>query len=110
MYGVCTKYPLDTNSANQEEFCKMVQRRGKSSLTNFELFYLPGGGWTLTVSISSKNNDHLQRNSNNCLNSILCVPFAESSITGRKLSDEDIGKLAHTEGKPGCKARKRQRP
>ena len=99
MYGVCTKYPLDTNGANREEFCKTVQRRGKSSLTNFELLYLPGGGWTLAVSISSKNNDHLQRNSNNCLNSILCVPFAENSITGRKLSDEDIGKLAQTEGK-----------
>jgi len=57
-----------------------------------------GGGWTLAVSISSKNNDHLQRNANNCLNSVLCVPFAENNITGRKLSDEEIHKLAHTEG------------
>ncbi|XP_020621720.1 uncharacterized protein LOC110059367 [Orbicella faveolata] len=57
-----------------------------------------GGGWTLAVSISSKNNDHLQRNVNSCLNSILCVSFAENNITGRKLSDEDIHKLAHNEG------------
>ena len=53
----------------------------------------------MVVSISSKNNDHLKRNSNNCLNSILCVPFAENSITGRKLGDEDIHKLAQTEGR-----------
>ena len=62
-------------------------------------FNSPGGGWTLVVSISSKNNDHLQRNAINCLNSILCVPFAENSIIGRKLSDEDIHKLAQTEGR-----------
>jgi len=72
---------------------------------------LQGGGWTLAVSISSENNDHLQRNANNCLNSISCVPFANSNITGRKLSDEDIGKLALSEGKqvvrPGCETRKR---
>ena len=110
-YMVCvpnirnTQIVLQVNSktrrclGNQEEFCK-VQRREKSSLTNFELLYLQGGGWTLVVSISSENNDHLQRNANNCLNSILCVPLADNNnITGRKLSDEDIGKLAHTEGK-----------
>ncbi|XP_078366374.1 uncharacterized protein LOC144650548 isoform X1 [Oculina patagonica] len=57
-----------------------------------------GGGWTLVVSISSKNNDHLQRNANNCLNSILCVLFNDNDITGRKLSDEDIHKLAKVEG------------
>ena len=57
-----------------------------------------GGGWTLVVSISSKNNDHLQRKVNNCANSILCVPFAEQNIIARKLSDEDIHKLAQTEG------------
>ena len=51
------------------------------------------------MSISSKNDDHLQRNSNNCLNSILCVPFNDNDITGRKLSDEDIHKLAQTEGR-----------
>ena len=54
----------------------------------------------MVVSISSKNNDHLQRNSNNCLNSILCVPFAKRDATaGRKLSDGEIHKLAKTEGK-----------
>ncbi|KAJ7372458.1 hypothetical protein OS493_018965 [Desmophyllum pertusum] len=57
-----------------------------------------GGGWTLAVSISSKNNDHLQREANNCSNSILCVPFTEKNIIARKLSDEDIHKLAQTEG------------
>ena len=50
----------------------------------------------MVVSISSKNNDHLQTNANNCLNSILCVPFAENIITGRKLSDEEIHNLAQT--------------
>ncbi len=51
------------------------------------------------MSISSKNIDHLQRNANNCLNSILCVPFTDNNIAGRKLSDEDIHKLAGTEGR-----------
>ena len=50
----------------------------------------------MVVSISSKNNDHLQRNANNRLNSILCVPLAENNITGRKLSDEEIHNLAQT--------------
>jgi len=63
---------------------------------------LQGGGWTLVVSISSKNNDHLQRNANSCLNSILCVPFAENNIAGRKLNDDDIHKLAQTEGRVTC--------
>ena len=53
----------------------------------------------MAVSISSENNDHLQRNANNCLNSVMCVPFAAKNITGRKLSDEDIHNLAHTEGR-----------
>ena len=55
----------------------------------------------MAVSISSKNNDHLQRNANNCFNSVLCVPFAENNgiVTSRKLSDEDIHNLAHTEGR-----------
>ena len=60
----------------------------------------------MAVSISSENNDHLQRNANNCLNSILCVPLADNNIIGRKLSDEDIGKLAHTEGKAGLQGEK----
>ena len=53
----------------------------------------------MVVSISSKNNGHLQRNANNCFNSVLCVPFAENNITSRKLSDEDIHNLAHAEGR-----------
>ena len=66
--------------------------------TDISYFY-SGGGWTLVVSISSKNNDHLQRNSNNCLNSVLCVPTNESVITARKLSDTDIHKLSMAEGR-----------
>ena len=42
------------------------------------------------VSISSKNNQHLQTAAVNCLNLDLCVPFQEHSITTRKLSDEHI--------------------
>ncbi|XP_022806205.1 uncharacterized protein LOC111343321 [Stylophora pistillata] len=56
-----------------------------------------GGGWTLVVSISSQNNDHLQSAPNNCLNSSLCVPFTDQG-QGRKLSDSDIHELARTEG------------
>ena len=51
------------------------------------------------MSISSKNNDHLQRKANNCLNSIVCVPSTKKNVAGRKLSDEDIHKLARVEGK-----------
>ena len=51
------------------------------------------------VSISSDNNDHLQRKANNCRNSILCVPFADNNVTSRKLRDDDIHQLAHAEGK-----------
>nr|XP_058955575.1 uncharacterized protein LOC131782859 [Pocillopora verrucosa]XP_058955576.1 uncharacterized protein LOC131782859 [Pocillopora verrucosa]XP_058955577.1 uncharacterized protein LOC131782859 [Pocillopora verrucosa]XP_058955578.1 uncharacterized protein LOC131782859 [Pocillopora verrucosa] len=56
-----------------------------------------GGGWTLAVSISSKNNDHLQNAANNCLNSVLCVPFTHKN-QGRKLSDSDIHEVAKEEG------------
>ena len=45
------------------------------------------------------NNDHLQRTANNCLNSTLCVPFSDKSITSRKLGDEDIHEITKTEGK-----------
>lgn len=51
------------------------------------------------MSISSKNNDHLQRTANNCLNSILCVPFSDKNITSRKLGDEDLHKMTNTEGR-----------
>ncbi|XP_078366381.1 uncharacterized protein LOC144650551 isoform X1 [Oculina patagonica] len=57
-----------------------------------------GGGWTLAVSISSTNIHHLRRNAIKCLNSILCVSFTDTDNTGRKLSDEDIHKLARAEG------------
>ena len=60
----------------------------------------------MAVSISSDNNDHLQRKANNCLNSILCVPFADNNVTSRKLSDEDMHQVAHTEGKAGLQSKK----
>ena len=49
------------------------------------------------MSISSKNNDHLQSDANNCLNSVLCVPFMDKN-QGRKLSDSDIHEVAKEEG------------
>ena len=49
--------------------------------------------------ISSKNNDHLKRPAKNCFNSSLCVPFTDQKLEGRKLSDNDIHKLAQNEGK-----------
>lgn len=57
-----------------------------------------GGGWSLVVSISNTNNDHLQSTENNCNDSFLCVPYSNSDIVARKLSDEDIVALASTEG------------
>ncbi|PFX15621.1 hypothetical protein AWC38_SpisGene20154 [Stylophora pistillata] len=56
------------------------------------------GGWTLVVSISSQNNDHLQSAPNSCLNSLAFVPLTEQD-QGRKLSDSDIHELPRTEGK-----------
>ena len=64
---------------------------------HFVLWFYAGGGWTLAVSISSKNNDHLQSAANNCLNSVLCVPFTDKN-QGRKLSDSDIHEVAKEEG------------
>ncbi|CAH3017832.1 unnamed protein product [Porites evermanni] len=57
-----------------------------------------GGGWTLVASISSTNHQHLQRIENYCFNSVLCVPFNETIIKARKLSDQEIHKLAQIEG------------
>lgn len=39
-----------------------------------------GGGWTLVVSVSSKNNDYHQRPAINCWDSELCVPFKKDNI------------------------------
>ena len=64
---------------------------------HFVLWFYAGGGWTLAVSISSKNNDHLQSEANNCLNSVLCVPFTYKN-QGRKLNDSDIHEVAKEEG------------
>lgn len=58
-----------------------------------------GGGWTLVVSISSKNNDYHQRPAINCWDSELCVPFKKDNMTTRKLSDEHIRHFASCEGK-----------
>ncbi|PFX24417.1 hypothetical protein AWC38_SpisGene10979 [Stylophora pistillata] len=57
-----------------------------------------GGGWTLVVTISSTNNDHLESAKVNCLNLELCVPLPEKDITARKLQDIDIHDLLHSEG------------
>ena len=47
------------------------------------------------MSISSKNNDHLQRNANNCWSSKLCVSMGDANaIEARKMDDKDIQKLA----------------
>ena len=47
------------------------------------------------MSVSSKNNDHLQRNANNCWSSKLCVSMGDANvIEARKMDDKDIQKLA----------------
>ncbi|PFX15619.1 hypothetical protein AWC38_SpisGene20156 [Stylophora pistillata] len=75
-------YWIDIGSRKEDVYCDMEKH---------------GGGWTLVVSISSENNDHLQSAPNNCLNTSLCVPFTDQD-QGRKLSDSDIHELARTEG------------
>ncbi|XP_022806204.1 uncharacterized protein LOC111343320 isoform X2 [Stylophora pistillata] len=75
-------YSIDIRNRKEDVYCDMK---------NY------GGGWTLVVGISSKNNDHLQSVRNNCINDSLCVSFTDQD-QGRKLSDSDIHELARTEG------------
>ena len=65
-------------------------------LLNFISF--SGGGWSLVVSVSGNNHQHLLANENNCQNASLCVPYVTSNHPARKLSDADISALANTEG------------
>ncbi|XP_078356600.1 uncharacterized protein LOC144641471 [Oculina patagonica] len=53
-----------------------------------------GGGWTLVVSVSSSDNNHLNREEVNCLLPDRCVEHVTSNIPTRKLSDEDIHAIA----------------
>ncbi|XP_078379121.1 uncharacterized protein LOC144662228 [Oculina patagonica] len=54
-----------------------------------------GGGWTLVVSISSSNQNHLIEGEHNCFNSSLCVPYEDvDSLPDRKMKDEDIQWIA----------------
>jgi len=63
---------------------------------NFAIFV--GGGWSLVVSISGSDNNHILRTEHNCLNSSYCVPLATGKLTARKHSDSDIRALAAHEG------------
>ena len=64
------------------------------------LIYI-GGGWTLVVTISSKNNDHLQGAEVHCFKPTECVHFVEenSDIAVRKFADEGEHEMMHFEGK-----------
>lgn len=54
-----------------------------------------GGGWTLVVSVSSSNRDHLIQRQHNCFNSTICVPHEDGvNIPSRKMKDEDIQMIA----------------
>ncbi|CAH3106835.1 unnamed protein product [Porites lobata] len=57
-----------------------------------------GGGWTLVASISSSSNNHLLRAEVNCFNATRCVEFTKTSISCRKLADQDIHEIATHEG------------
>ncbi|XP_073254841.1 uncharacterized protein [Porites lutea] len=57
-----------------------------------------GGGWTLVASINSSSNNHLLRAEVNCFNSTPCVEFTKTSISCRKLADQDIYEIATHEG------------
>ncbi|KAJ7372455.1 hypothetical protein OS493_018962 [Desmophyllum pertusum] len=91
----CAEIHQETPQAESDYYWVKIGNRDAQVYCDMKNY---GGGWTLAVSISSKNNDHLQRKFHNCFNSILCVPFNKKNITARKLSDEDIHKLAQTEG------------
>ena len=64
------------------------------------LIYI-GGGWILVVTISSKNNDHLQGAEVHCFKPTECVHFVEenSDIAVRKFADEGEHEMMHFEGK-----------
>ena len=64
------------------------------------LIYI-GGGWTLVVTVSSKNNDHLQGAEVHCFKPTECVHFVEenSDIAARKFADEGEHEMMHFEGK-----------
>ena len=64
------------------------------------LIYI-GSGWTLVVTISSKNNDHLQGAEVHCFKPTECVHFVEenSDIAARKFADEGEHEMMHFEGK-----------
>ena len=64
------------------------------------LIYI-GGGWTLVVTISSKNSDHLQGAEVHCFKPTECVHFVEenSDIAARKFADEGEHEMMHFEGK-----------
>ena len=64
------------------------------------LIYI-GGGWTLVVTISSKNNDHLQDAEVHCFKPTACFPFVEenSDIAARKFADEGEQEMMRFEDK-----------
>ena len=53
---------------------------------------------TLIANISSSSNNHLLRAEVNCFNSTRCVVFTKTSISCRKLGDQDIHEIATHEG------------
>ena len=55
----------------------------------------------MVVTISSKNNDHLQGAEVHCFKPTACFPFVEenSDIAARKFADEGEQEMMHFEGK-----------
>lgn len=81
---------------------RFILRLDRTFATCYKSTYMcviAGGGWTLVVSISSSNNDHLNRGVVNCLLPNRCVENVTSDIPTRKMSDEEIHEIATTEGK-----------
>lgn len=79
-----------------------MRKHDRTFATCYKSTYLcviAGGGWTLVVSISSSNNNHLDRGVVNCLLPNRCVEYVTSDIPTRKMSDEEIHEIATTEGK-----------
>ncbi|KAK3752983.1 hypothetical protein QZH41_016291, partial [Actinostola sp. cb2023] len=95
VYKSCAEVKKNKHSARSGYYTINVRGKHRRVYCDMEGF---GGGWTLVVSISASNNNHLQTAENNCSDSLLCVKHSTSNIASRKLSDQDIIALASDEG------------
>ncbi|XP_031567704.1 uncharacterized protein LOC116302523 isoform X2 [Actinia tenebrosa] len=94
-YKNCAKVKEDQPTAASGLYEILVNGSIKQIYCDMENFE---GGWSLAVSISGSDTNHLIRNENNCFNSSYCVPLATGTLVARKMKDTDIHALASHEG------------